>query len=199
MGYREVVGRRDEDDAVDDGEHDDPGQGRAVDKEAPGHGWVEEEDDGAEVDFPDRRVGVPPCIDAQGADVGHLGLGAAALRDGVAEVLVALAGGIVFVRKVHVAGSRRVLLVQDRFLRVGGRGFSRDDDDGVAAVGCLRHEEDDGEHEDAEEDGANAEGPAVAVVLDDVAGNEGAAGDAGQEEEVPDGDASGAFVDEVEV
>ncbi len=46
---------------------------------------------------------------------------------------------------------------------------SGDHNNRVAAICGFGDEEDDGEHEDAEEDGADAEGPAVTVVLDDVA------------------------------
>ena len=198
LGDGEVIGRGGEDDAVDDAEDDDPRQGGAVDEEPPEHGRVEEEQHRPRVDLPDGRVAVAAREDAQRLEVRHLGLGRG-VRGRVGEVLFRLAGAlraVVLVADLHVHGDLGAGLLH---LVVVAPALLGDHNDGVAAVRRLRHEEDDGEHEDAEEDGANTERPAVPVVLDDVAADERAARDAGEQEEVPDSDARRALVDEVEV
>ena len=80
-----------------------------------------------------------------------------------------------------------------------GAVFHGDDDERVAAVGGLGDEHQDPDHQHAEEDAAHAERPLVAVELDDLARDQGAAADAREQKQVPDGDAGRALVHEVDI
>lgn len=66
-------------------------------------------------------------------------------------------------------------------------------------VGGLRDEEDNEEDEDAEEDCADAEGPFVAEILDDVAADKGSSSNTAKQKQVPHGDSGAALMDKVHV
>jgi hypothetical protein len=73
------------------------------------------------------------------------------------------------------------------------------DYDGVAAIGRFWDEKNDFEHKDTKKDGAHAEGPSVAIVLDDVAAHQSASRNSGEKKEVPHRDSRSSFVNKVEI
>lgn len=75
----------------------------------------------------------------------------------------------------------------------------RHDYDGVAAIGRFWDEKNDFEHKDTKKDGAHAEGPSVAIVLDDVAAYQSASRNSGEKKEVPHSDSRSSFVNKVEI
>ena len=111
-------------------------------------------------------------------------------------LLAELLGLVVLVGEGHgdVLGGG-ALLVSDGLVF----SFDWDDDDSITSECCFRTEEDDAEQQDTEEDGADAERPAIAGVLDDVTGDESTAGNTSQEEKIPYCDAGSSFVDEVQI
>lgn len=103
-------------------------------------------------------------------------------------------------RDVVLMTQSHVYMCCTSFLRVSRNLIlNRNDHDSVAAERCFRYEQEDTEQEDAKEDGAHSECPLVAVVFDDVSRYQRSASDTGQKEQIPYSDASGAFVDEIEV
>jgi hypothetical protein len=73
------------------------------------------------------------------------------------------------------------------------------DYDGVAAIGRFWDEKNDCEHEDTKKDGAHAEGPSVAIVLDDVAAHQSASRNSGEKKEVPHRNSRSSFVNKGEI
>lgn len=93
--------------------------------------------------------------------------------------------------KLLVLGSS--LLILDAGLRQYLAG------DALTDVRCLWNEEQNANPEHAKHDGTDAEGPLIAQIFDDVTRDEASSADTAEEEEVPDGDACGTFVNEVEI
>ena len=79
-----------EDDAVDDGEDDNPRESCAVDEEASEDGWVSEEHDGPCEDLPDGRASEVAVEDTQRPDVRVSGFGRCG-GDGAGKMLVLFA------------------------------------------------------------------------------------------------------------
>lgn len=164
-----------------------------INQKCPENSRIEPHHHRAQEDLPRGRVAVSTGKDTERPQVGMLRICRASANASPLDMqrlfeITALVAQLVEVQAPVVVTTQVIIPLDDHRKR-----------DVSPPVRRLGDQEDDAEHEHPEEDGAHAKGPPVAIELDNISRDERAARDAGEEEQVPDGDARGALVDKVQV